>query len=46
MAQYFQNKGYAGIKYRSTVHRDGTNVVIFDSEDLYLVESPMEKIVR
>lgn len=46
LAKYFQSKGYAGIKYRSTVHRDGTNVVIFDSDDLHLVESSMEKIVR
>lgn len=45
LAKYFQSKGYAGIKYRSTVHREGTNVVIFNPDDLQLVKSSMKKIV-
>ncbi|WP_214807393.1 MULTISPECIES: RES family NAD+ phosphorylase [unclassified Exiguobacterium] len=46
LAKYFMSKGYAGIKYRSTVHREGTNVVIFNPKNVKLVESSMEKIVR
>ncbi|WP_017381319.1 RES family NAD+ phosphorylase [Paenisporosarcina sp. TG-14] len=45
LARYFKSKGYIGIKYRSTVHREGTNIVIFNSENVKLVESSMEKIV-
>lgn len=44
LAKYFQNKGYAGIKYRSTVHNGGTNVVIFDVNDVELVKTSMERI--
>lgn len=46
LARYFENKGYAGIKYRSTVHREGTNVVIFNPDHIKLVKSSMEKVVR
>ena len=46
LATYFKSKGFAGIKYRSTVHYGGTNIVIFDPKDVKLVESSMERIIR
>lgn len=44
LAKYLRSKGYSGIKYRSTVHNGGTNVVIFDANDVQLVKTSMEKI--
>ena len=46
LANYFKSKGYGGIKYRSTVHKEGTNVVIFNPKNVKLIETSMEKIVR
>ena len=46
LAIYFRSKGYAGIKYRSTVHKEGTNVVIFNPKNVKLIESSMEKVIH
>lgn len=45
LARYLQSKGYAGIKYRSTVHQGGTNVVIFNSHDIEIIKGSIEKII-
>ena len=44
LASYFKDLGYAGIKYRSTVHKGGTNLVLFDINDVYIVPGSMEQI--
>lgn len=44
-AKYIRSKGYAGIKYRSTVHEGGTNLVLFEVENVTLIKSSMERIL-
>ena len=42
LASYFKTLGYAGIKYRSTVYKGGTNLVLFDVSDVRIVPDSME----
>ncbi|MCL9638014.1 RES family NAD+ phosphorylase [Bacillus zanthoxyli] len=44
LAKYISEKGYAGIMFRSTVHNNGTNLVLFDSGDASVVPNSMEHI--
>ena len=44
LAKYIQGKGYGGIKFRSTVHESGMNLVVFNVNDVKLIESTMERI--
>lgn len=44
LANYFKKLGYAGIMYRSTVHKNGTNLVLFDTDTVSVKESTMEQI--
>jgi len=44
LAKYIQSKGYGGIKFRSTVHKEGTNLVVFNVDNVKIVESTMERI--
>lgn len=34
IAEYIKNKGYDGVKYSSSVHRDGYNIVIFEPDNM------------
>jgi len=45
IASYIEQNGYAGIKYRSTVDRKGTNLVLFNTEDVTLIPETMEHII-
>ncbi|PGU99178.1 RES family NAD+ phosphorylase [Bacillus thuringiensis] len=44
LANYISEQGYAGIIFRSTVHQNGTNLVLFDSNDASVVSNSMEHI--
>lgn len=44
LANYIMEQGYAGIIFRSTVHESGTNLVLFDPNDVYVVKDTMEHI--
>lgn len=44
LANYISEQGYAGIIYRSTVHKNGTNLVLFDTQDVSVIKNSMEHI--
>lgn len=44
LANYVLKQGYAGIKFRSTVHRSGTNLVLFETDDVSVVGNSMEHV--
>lgn len=44
LANYISEQGYAGLMFRSTVHRNGTNIVLFDSNDASVIQNSMEHI--
>lgn len=44
LANYMSDQGYAGMIFRSTVHQDGTNLVLFEANDASVIHSLMEHI--
>ncbi|MGC3788723.1 RES family NAD+ phosphorylase [Priestia aryabhattai] len=44
LASYILKQGYAGIQFKSTVHRSGTNLVLFETDDVSAVENSMEHV--
>lgn len=44
LANYISEQGYAGIIFRSTVHMNGTNLVLFDTDDVAVIKESMEHI--
>lgn len=44
LAHYIFEQGYAGIIFRSTVHKNGTNLVLFDTNDVAVIPNSMEHI--
>ncbi|WP_255233576.1 RES family NAD+ phosphorylase [Bacillus altitudinis] len=44
LAHYISEQGFAGIIFRSTVHKNGTNLVLFDTDDVSVVPNSMEHI--
>jgi hypothetical protein len=44
LANYISEQGYAGIIFRSTVHENGTNLVLFDPVDASVIHNSMEHI--
>ncbi|EJQ73469.1 hypothetical protein IG7_00772 [Bacillus cereus HuA2-4] len=44
LANYISEQGYAGIIFRSTVHQNGTNLVLFDPSDASVIQDSMERI--
>ncbi|MFK4426083.1 RES family NAD+ phosphorylase [Bacillus sp. RC51] len=44
LANYISEQGYAGIIFRSTVHQNGTNLVLFDPSDASVIQGSMEYI--
>ncbi|WP_318616766.1 RES family NAD+ phosphorylase [Sporosarcina sp. YIM B06819] len=44
LAHYISEQGYAGIIFKSTVHKNGTNLVLFDTEDVLVATNSMEHI--
>ncbi|WP_139996363.1 RES family NAD+ phosphorylase [Kurthia sp. Dielmo] len=44
LANYIKEKDYDGILFRSTVHRNGTNLVLFNPADVQVVKESMEHI--
>ena len=43
-ANYMKGQGYAGLIFRSTVHEDGINLVLFDPDDTFVLKNTMEHI--
>lgn len=44
LANYMSEQGYAGLIFRSTVHQNGTNLVLFDPSDASVIQNSMEHI--
>jgi len=44
LANYVKEKGYAGIIFNSTVHKNGTNLVLFDTDDVSIIFDSMEHV--
>lgn len=44
LAHFIKEKGYAGLLFRSTVHENGTNLVLFDPNDVQVIKESMEHI--
>ncbi|TFH63502.1 RES family NAD+ phosphorylase [Peribacillus frigoritolerans] len=44
LANYISEQGYAGIIFRSTVHENGTNLVLFEPNDTSVIHNSMEYI--
>lgn len=44
LAHYIYEQGYAGITFRSTVHKNGTNLVLFNTDDVLVIPNSMEHI--
>lgn len=44
LANYMSEQGYAGMIFRSTVHQNGTNLVLFEPNDASVIHNSMEHI--
>jgi hypothetical protein len=44
LANYISEQGYAGIIFRSTIHQNGTNLVLFEPNDVSVIQNSMEHI--
>ncbi|QIZ08449.1 RES domain-containing protein [Priestia megaterium] len=44
VANYMSEQGYAGMIFRSTVHQNGTNLVLFNPSDASVIQNSMEHI--
>lgn len=44
LANYVREQGYAGIIFNSTVYKNGTNLVLFDPNDVSVIPNSMEHI--
>ncbi|PID03768.1 hypothetical protein CSV67_03770 [Sporosarcina sp. P2] len=44
LANYMNEQGYAGMIFRSTVHQNGTNLVLFEPNDASVIQNSMEQI--
>lgn len=44
IANYIGQQGYAGLIFNSTVHQNGTNLVLFEPSDASVIENSMEYI--
>lgn len=44
LANYLSEQGYAGMIFRSTVHQNGTNLVLFEPKDASVILNSMEHI--
>lgn len=44
IANYISEQGYAGIIYKSTVHQNGTNLVLFNHDDASIRNNTMEHV--
>lgn len=44
IANYISEQGYAGLIFRSTVHQNGANLVLFDPSDASVIQNSMEHI--
>jgi hypothetical protein len=44
LANYISEQGYAGLMFRSTVHQNGTNLVLFEPNDASVIQNSMEHI--
>ena len=44
LANYIKEQGYAGMMFRSTVHQNGTNLVLFEPSDVQVIKESMEHI--
>jgi len=44
LANYVREQGYAGIIFNSTVHKNGTNLVLFDTDDVSVIFDSMEHV--
>ena len=44
LANYISEQGYAGLIFRSTVHQNGTSLVLFDPSDASVIQDSMEHV--
>ncbi|MFE4133084.1 RES family NAD+ phosphorylase [Peribacillus sp. YIM B13482] len=44
IANYIKEQGYAGMIYKSTVHKNGTNLVLFDTDYASVVPNSMKHV--
>lgn len=44
IANYIKQQGYAGMIYKSTVHKNGTNLVLFDTDYASVVPNSMKHV--
>ncbi|MFB6589510.1 RES family NAD+ phosphorylase [Bacillus thuringiensis] len=44
IANYIKDQGYAGMIYKSTVHKNGTNLVLFDTEYASVLPKTMKHV--
>jgi hypothetical protein len=44
IANYIKQQGYAGMIYKSTVHKNGTNLVLFDTDYASIVPNSMKHV--